>query len=133
MDESTRASLPRPDSVSSVPESVSDDEAETPDFSRLPDEHRDTMRRLYRRVEAAAETIEQLRTENEQLRRRVEELESQPAFPEAETVLTLDDDPEDVKARITRFIDAIDRYLDASEPQPASDSDDASDDDPTDT
>lgn len=130
MDESTRVSSSDPDSVSSVPESVSDAEAEAPDLSHLPDEHRDPMRRLYRRVEEAAEMIEHLRTENEQLRRRVEKLKAQPAFPDAETVLTLDDDPADVKERITRFIDAIDTYLDASEPGTASDADDASDDDP---
>jgi predicted RNase H-like nuclease (RuvC/YqgF family) len=134
MDESTRASLPEPDSMSPVPESVAateeDEEAEAPDFSHLPAEHRDTMRRLYRRVEQAAATIEQLRAENERLRRRVEELEAQPAFPEADTVLTLDDDPEAVRERISRFIDVIDTYLDETEPEPEADADDEPEDHP---
>ncbi len=134
MDESTRASLPEPDSMSPVPDSVSateeDEEVEVPDFSHLPAEHRDTMRRLHRRVEQAAATIEQLRAENERLRRRVEELEAQPAFPEADTVLTLDDDPEAVRERISRFIDVIDTYLDETEPGPEADADDEPEDHP---
>jgi predicted RNase H-like nuclease (RuvC/YqgF family) len=115
MDDSTRPSLPEPDSVSPVPESVAEEDAEgEASFEHLPAEHRDVMQRLYRRVEQAAATIERLRAENERLRRRVEELEAQPSFPDEETVLTLDEDPEDVKQRITRFIDAIDTYLDVS-------------------
>jgi predicted RNase H-like nuclease (RuvC/YqgF family) len=123
MDESTRASLPEPDSVSSVPESVSSEAGadEAPDLSHLPAEHREAMRRLYRRVEQAAATIERLRTENERLRRRVEALEAKPAFPEDETVLALDEDPQDVKQRITRFIDAIDAYLEAAEDEASPD------------
>lgn len=125
MNESTRASLPEPDPISRVPESVSgtdkNSKGETPDFSHLPDEHRDTMRHLYRRVEEAVATIEHLRAENERLRRRVEELEAKPAFPEADTVLTLDDDPEAVRERISRFINVIDTYLDESEPVPDGD------------
>jgi predicted RNase H-like nuclease (RuvC/YqgF family) len=118
MDESSRPSLPGPDSVSPVPESVTDedDEPVRRDVSHLPEEHRDAVRRLRRRVEEAIDTIEALRAENERLRRRVEELEAQPAFPEAETVLTLDDDPDAVKERIGRFIDTIDTYLEAAEP-----------------
>ena len=116
MDESTRPSLPGPDSVSPVPESVAEEDGAEGEarFEHLPAEHRDVMQRLYRRVEQAAATIERLRAENERLRRRVEELEAQPSFPDEETVLTLDEDPEDVKQRITRFIDAIDTYLDVS-------------------
>jgi phage shock protein A len=117
MDDSTRPSLPEPDSVSPVPESVAtggDEEAAEKALEHLPPEHREALRRLHRRVEQAAETIERLRAENERLRRRVEELEAQPSFPDDETVLTLDEDPEDVKQRITRFIDAIDTYLGVS-------------------
>ena len=128
MDESTRPSLPKPDSVSPVPESVSaeaGDEA-TPSFGHLPVEHREAMQRLYRRVEQAAATIERLREENQRLRRRVEELEAQPAFPDDETVFALDEDPDEVKERITRFINAIDTYLEA----PAEESTDDSADPP---
>jgi predicted RNase H-like nuclease (RuvC/YqgF family) len=128
MDKTTRTSVPESGSVPPVPESVSsgeeaeapdedepEGETEAPDVSHLPAEHRNTIRRLYRRVEQAVSTIERLRAENERLRRRVEELEEQPAFPDAETVLTLDDDPEAVKERISRFIDAIDTYLGAAD------------------
>jgi chromosome segregation ATPase len=134
MNESTRTSVPESGSVPSMPESVSspegdeaEGEGEVPDVSHLPAEHRDTMRRLYRRVEQAVATIEQLRAKNERLRRRVEELEEQPAFPDVETVLTLDDDPEAVKERISRFIDAIDTYLDAAD----ADAPDASEEEPS--
>lgn len=124
MDESTRPSLPEPDSVSPVPESVSAGGEEDPslDVSHLPPEHQEVVERLHRRVEQAAATIERLRAENERLRRRVEELEAQPAFPDDETVLALSEDPDDLKQRITRFIDAIDTYLGETE---------ASNDDPT--
>lgn len=132
MDESRRASVPEPDVVSPVPDSVSsgrEPEATAPDLSNLPDEHRDTVRQLHRRVDQAAATIErlrsenerlrsenkQLRSENEHLRRRVEALEEQPTFPDAETILTLDEDSEAVRRRIVRFIDAIDAYLEAAE------------------
>ena len=134
MDESTRASLPESDSVPPVPESVSSEEgeaADAPAFSDLPAEHRDTMRRLYRRVEQAAATIDRLRDENERLRRRVDELEEQPAFPDAETVFTLDDDPETVEERVNRFIEAIDTYLEATEPD-ADPAEETSDDESTD-
>lgn len=133
MDESTRASLPESDDVPPVPESVSseDGDEEEPDFSDLPAEHRDTMRRLYRRVEQATVTIERLRAENERLRRRVEELEEQPAFPDAETVFSLDDDPDAVKERINRFIEAIDTYLEATAPD-ADPTEEASDDESAD-
>lgn len=128
MDESTRASLPESDDVPPVPESVSSGEGdEGPAFSGLSAEHRDTMRRLYRRVEQAAATIERLRAENDRLRRRVAELEDQPAFPDAEAVFALDDDPETVKERIDRFIEAIDAYLEATEPD-ADTTEDGSDD-----
>jgi regulator of replication initiation timing len=123
MDDSTRPSLPEPDSVSPVPESVSSgaEDESAPTFEHLPAEHRAPMQRLYRRVERAVETIERLRAENERLRRRVEELEAQPTLPDDETVFALDEDPEEVKERITRFIDAIDTYLEGSSVEEASD------------
>jgi FtsZ-binding cell division protein ZapB len=92
----------------------------------VPDAHRDVLRRLTRRVEEAVETIEGLRAENERLRRRVEELEAGPDLPEDETLLTLDDDPDALRDRITQFIDAIDAYLDRPGP------DSSAPEDPTD-
>ena len=95
------------------------------DLSHLPAEHREPIRRLYQRVEEAVNTIEKLRSENEALRARVAELEAQPTFPEDESVLALDEDPDVLKGRINRFIDAIDTYLNASEHTSAIDEDDA--------
>ena len=115
--------------MTSVPDSVSAEEGPS-GLEHLSAAHRESVQRLRRRVEEAAATIERLRAENRRLRERVEELESQPAFPEAETVFTLDDDPEEVKERISRFIDAIDTYLDASADDSAADEDDESSDDP---
>ncbi len=124
MDESTRASLPEPDSVSPVPESVSPEKSDPRtdvDVSSLPPEHRDVMRRLRRRVEEAAETIERLRSEKERLQRRVEELEAEPRFPDDKAILSVDDDPEAVRGRIDQFIDAIDTYLEAGQSEAGSD------------
>lgn len=124
--------LPNSDPASPVPASVSaqgTEERVDVDLSRLPDEHRDTVRRLYRKVEDAAETIERLRAENQRLRQRVQELEAQPAFPDAETVLALDDDPDELREQITDFINAIDAYLEAT-PDDETDSDEDDPDDP---
>jgi chromatin segregation and condensation protein Rec8/ScpA/Scc1 (kleisin family) len=116
------ASLPESDPASPLPASVSpEDEESDVDLSHLPDEHRGAIRRLRRQVERAAATIEHLRAENERLRQRVEELEAQPAFPEDETVLTFDDDPETLQTRITQFIDAIDTYLETVPSEPPAD------------
>jgi chromosome segregation ATPase len=113
-------SLPESDPASSVPASVaSDDENEaapgdTADVSHLPAEHRDAVRRLHRRVREATETIEQLRAKNRQLRERIEELEAQPSFPDSETVLALDENPDALRKQINHFIDTIDTYLEAA-------------------
>jgi hypothetical protein len=70
------------------------------------------------------DTIERLRAENERLRRRVEELEAGPDLPDDETHLSLDDDPEALRERITDFIDAIDAYLERPTPGPSSTAED---------
>lgn len=117
-------SLPEPDPVSPVPDSVSgktDEPSKTNDgidLSQVPPEHRDNFRQLHRHVEEAVTTIEQLRAENDRLRRRVEELEAGPDLPEDETIFTLDDDPETLREQITRFIDAIDAYLESPSESP---------------
>lgn len=133
----SHSSLPDSTPASPVPDSVSqnrrsdrnrtepgDDVPE--DVSHLPEEHQRVMQRLARRVKEAVTTIDGLRAENERLRRRVEELEAQPDYPEDETVLALDDDPDAVRERITQFINTIDAYLETS----ATAADNAADDEP---
>jgi FtsZ-binding cell division protein ZapB len=82
------------------------------------------VRRLFQQVQAAVDTIEDLRAENERLRRRIAELEAEPDYPDDETILALDDDPAEVRERITQFINTIDTYLDP-DPAPASEDADA--------
>ncbi|PSQ97752.1 MAG: hypothetical protein BRD55_01000 [Bacteroidetes bacterium SW_9_63_38] len=121
------ASTPLPGSTpaspvpNSVVEAASPAEEQDPDPvpeldlpETVPDVHRDVVRRLHRKIQAAVSTIEALRTENERLRERVEELEAEPEFPDNETVFALDDDPEDVREQITQFINTIDTYLETT-------------------
>lgn len=116
-----RASIPESNPAVPVPDSVAvQAEARSLDLSHVPAEHRDIVRRLHARVERAATSIERLRAENERLKARVKELETRPAVPPEKMILTLDDDPDAVRDRITSFIDAIDAYLDAA-PSDASD------------
>jgi FtsZ-binding cell division protein ZapB len=113
--ESTPAS-PVPDSVSEVSPSQEKEEA-TPDSevaADVPDAHRDVVQRLYQQVRAAISTIDDLRAENERLRKRIEELEAEPDYPDDETILALDENPEEVREQITQFINTIDTYLDSS-------------------
>ncbi|GAB5536663.1 MAG: hypothetical protein Rubg2KO_29120 [Rubricoccaceae bacterium] len=65
------------------------------------------LARLRERVETAAREIERLRAENAELAAQVAE-SGGPALP-------LDGEPEDVRAQIQGFIDAIDRVLEAPE------------------
>ncbi|MEO0556804.1 MAG: hypothetical protein AAF170_01340 [Bacteroidota bacterium] len=65
------------------------------------------LTRLRERVETAAREIERLRAENVALAAQVAEAGG-PALP-------LEGDPEDVRAQIQGFIDAIDRVLEAPE------------------
>ena len=110
--ESTPAS-PVPDSVSeaSAPAEQADTPSDATPAADVPDAHRDVVERLYQQVRAAISTIEELRTENERLRKRIEELEAEPEYPDDETILALDDNPEEVREQITQFINTIDTYL----------------------
>ena len=110
--ESTPAS-PVPDSVSeaSAPVKQADTPSDAAPAADVPDAHRDVVQRLYQQVRAAISTIEELRTENERLRKRIEELEAEPEVPDDETILALDDNPEEVREQITQFINTIDTYL----------------------
>lgn len=108
-------SRPESDPASPLPASVSrGDEGLSVDVSELPPNHRDILRTLSHRVTQAVQQIEQLREENERLRERVEELEAKPAYPEEESVIAIDNDPEVLRERINNFIDVIDTYLESS-------------------
>ena len=65
------------------------------------------LARLRERVETAAREIERLRAQNAALASRLAE-SGGPALP-------LDGDPEEVRAQIQGFIDAIDRVLETPE------------------
>jgi len=110
--ESTPAS-PVPDSVSeaSAPAEPADTPSDSMPAADVPDAHRDVVQRLYQQIRAAISTIEELRTENERLRKRIEELEAEPEYPDDETILALDENPEEVREQITQFINTIDTYL----------------------
>jgi len=114
------ASLPESDPVSPGRASAAE-EGDAALDGPVPEAHRRRLRRLARTIEQAVDTIERLRTENERLRRRVEELEAGPDLPDDETLLSLDDDPEALRDQITQFIDAIDAVLDRPVPGPSDD------------
>lgn len=85
-----------------------------------------SLERLRDRVEIAAHEITRLREENAALLQRVQAAEAADAAPAGRGVfLSLDNDPEMLRRKITGFIEAIDRYL---EQEPA-DGNDTSDDD----
>jgi len=118
MSDLRHTSLPEHDAVLPVPESVRSAADRTREGQRdRPEEHRTGLQRLHRQVEQAVETIQRLRAENERLRQRVRELETRPALPDDQTILTLDGDPDAVQERIADFIDAIDAYLEATAPE----------------
>ena len=71
------------------------------------------LARLRDRVGAAVEEIERLRAENKALAERVAELEDRPA-----TGLGFDEDPEVLKKKVRRFLDAVDRAIEASGERP---------------
>lgn len=128
MSETTHPSLPEPDSTSSIPDgAVPKDAEERVNLSHLPPEQREVVRQLREQVQQAVTTIERLRAENEDLRQRVEELRGRPDVSADKTVLALDDDPEELRNRITDFIEAIDTYLEeeasssSNQPSPAND------------
>lgn len=71
------------------------------------------LERLRARVETAAKEIERLRTENAALTERVRELaalDAAGADPDA-LHLTLDTDPDVLRAKVQSFIETLDRML----------------------
>jgi hypothetical protein len=71
-------------------------------------------------VERAATALERLQRENERLRRRLAALEQRPALQPDTTTLVLDDEPQDLRARLSSFIDTIDAFLSDDAPAPSS-------------
>lgn len=113
MDDPTHPSVPDSDPAPSVPNSVHSDAPEAAeDLTHLPPEYRAVVRRLRAQVERATTALHRLQRENERLRRRLEELEAQPALQPDTTTLVLDDDPAELRGDLSSFIDAIDTFLD---------------------
>ena len=70
-----------------------------------------SLERLRDRVENVAHELKRLREENQALSERIRELESRPGVDAQGTFLSLDHDPEQLRRKISGFIEAIDRYL----------------------
>jgi regulator of replication initiation timing len=95
-------------------EDASGDDAPAGDDREAPpalEDLRDAVGRATRQIERLSEENARLEDENERLRERVDELEADPAAGRDGTAVLLDDEPEDLRARIDRFIDAIDAHL----------------------
>lgn len=124
------SSVPDPDLAPPVPESVRPDSSSPPDalppagggpnLTHVPPESRPAVRRLHAQVERAATALERLQRENERLRRRLAALEQRPALQPDTTTLVLDDEPQDLRARLSSFIDTIDAFLSDDAPAPSS-------------
>lgn len=112
MSEQNRTSMrdPNPTAPFSESESSADGNDEN-DLSHVPPVHQDVVERLRSKVEEAAAYIDRLERENEELRRRVDELEQRPAISPDKTALALDEEPENLRKQISTYIDAIDTYL----------------------
>lgn len=70
-----------------------------------------SLERLRDRVESAARAMTRLREENAALAERIKDLEKRPAVDPKSTFLSLEEEPEQLKRKITAFIEAIDSYL----------------------
>ena len=75
-----------------------------------------SLRKLRDRVERAANELIRLRSENQLLQERIEELEAMPATNDDAGGLVLDGNPEALKRKVEGFIQAIDDYLEEKEP-----------------
>ncbi len=69
------------------------------------------LERLRQRVEAAAAEIERLRAANASLAERVQALADEVADGDDLPSLTLEGDPDELRTKVERFIDAIDQML----------------------
>lgn len=81
----------------------------------------DPLARLRERVERAAAEIERLRDENARLAERVAGLAAHEVFADGDAAIpsiAAGEDPEELKARIEGFIEALDRVLAARSEAP---------------
>ena len=79
----------------------------------------DSLIRLRNRVERVLAELHQLRAENAALSARIRELEADAGSSASHPSLPLDEDPEQLRRKITSFIEAIDRYLEQDTEQGA--------------
>ena len=74
-------------------------------------ELRETVRRAAGEISRLREETHRLRAETERLRERVAQLEQDPGAGRDGTALLLNDDPDALRQRIDRFINALDAHL----------------------
>jgi regulator of replication initiation timing len=68
------------------------------------------LERLRDRVEVAARELARLRSENEALSDRLSEVRPEPDARE-KAVMTIDEDPEVIRRKVSGFIEILDSYL----------------------
>jgi hypothetical protein len=108
MTDSHRPSLP-PSSESVGP--VPPDETTGADDLDVPEPFREAVAALREEVEAAADTIRDLRAENARLRQRIDVLSERPDVSDEDAFILLEGERAQLRDRIQRFIDAIDDHL----------------------
>lgn len=91
---------------------------------------RESLSQLRDYVTKAVDEIVRLRAQNTSLARRLSNIESDSA--EGSVTIGGISDPEELRATIGGFIDAIDRHLEALDDDDDSDDEDGADDDPDD-
>lgn len=74
----------------------------------------EALRRLRGKVAEALGEIERLREENLYLKQQLEALRSAPRPAEHDVLLSLEDDPDELRRTIDEFIEALDRHLSAT-------------------
>lgn len=87
---------------------------EDPSDASLPSALGDLREQIHRAVgeiERLRAEVRRLEAENDEHRRRVQELEADPAAGRDETALLVDDDPDALREQIDRFIKAIDVHI----------------------
>ncbi len=76
-----------------------------------PADGRVMLETLRTRVRAAVDEIVRLRNENETLRRRLDDVRSQPRVDRDAIVLNVDQSPEELRRAIESYIELLDQYI----------------------